>query len=56
MEHITPGGLQRMFADVADAGTYGCFEYQGISGRLYSHDVELLDRFASSSAGCILHC
>ena len=31
MEHITASGLQRMFADVADAGTYGCFEYQGIS-------------------------
>lgn len=51
MEHITSGGLQRMFADVADAGTYGCFEYQGISVGLYSDDAELLDWFGKFFGG-----
>lgn len=45
MEHITSGELQRMFADVADAGTYGCFEYQGISVGFYSDDAALLESF-----------
>jgi len=51
MEHITSGGLQRMFADVADAGTYGCFEYQGISVGLHSDDAELLDWFGKFFGG-----
>jgi len=51
MEHITAGELQRMLADVADAGTYGCFEYQGISVGLYSDDPGLLDWFRAFFGG-----
>jgi hypothetical protein len=51
MEHITAGDLQRMFADVADAGTYGCFEYQGISVGLYSDDAVVLDWFTKFFGG-----
>ena len=35
-----------MFTDVADAGTYGCFEYQGISLGFHSDDAALLDWFS----------
>ena len=45
MEHITAGDLQQMFADVADAGTYGCFEYQGIAVGLHSDEADLLNWF-----------
>ena len=38
MEQTTARDLRRMFADVADAGTYGCFEYQGISVGLHSDE------------------
>jgi hypothetical protein len=51
MEHITAGDLERMFADVADAGTYGCFEYQGISVGLYSDDAAVLDWFRTFFGG-----
>ncbi len=51
MEHITSGELQRMFADVADAGTYGCFEYQGISVGFYSDDAALLESFSKYFGG-----
>jgi hypothetical protein len=42
MEHINAGDLQQMFADVAGAGTYGCFEYQGIAVGLHSDEPDLL--------------
>jgi hypothetical protein len=51
MEHITSGELQRMFADVADAGSYGCFEYQGISVGFYSDDATLLESFTKYFGG-----
>jgi hypothetical protein len=51
MEHITPSDLQRMFADVANAGTYGCFEYQGISVGFHSDESAMLDRFSRYFGG-----
>jgi hypothetical protein len=45
MEHITASDLQQMFADVADAGHYGCFEYQGIAVGLHSDEADLLNWF-----------
>jgi hypothetical protein len=51
MEHPTATDLQQMFADVADAGTYGCFEYQGISVGLHSDEVDMLDRFGRYFGG-----
>ena len=51
MEHITANDVQQMLADVADAGTYGCFEYQGISVGLYSDEPDLLDWFAAFFGG-----
>jgi hypothetical protein len=51
MEHITASDLQQIFADVADAGTYGCFEYQGISLGLYSDEAALLDWFSKFFGG-----
>jgi hypothetical protein len=50
MEHITPEGLQRMVAEVADAGAYGCFEYQGVSVGLRS-DADLLENFTEYFGG-----
>jgi len=40
-----------MFTDVADAGTYGCFEYQGISLGFHSDDAALLDWFSKFFGG-----
>jgi hypothetical protein len=51
MEPITAGDLQRMFAGVADAGTYGCFEYQGSSLGLCSDEPDLLDWFSMFFGG-----
>ena len=51
MEHITASDLQQMFADVADAGTYGCFEYQGISVGLHSDEADLLNWFSKFFGG-----
>ena len=51
MEHITASDLQQIFDDVADAGTYGCFEYQGISVGLYSDEADLLDWFSKFFGG-----
>jgi hypothetical protein len=51
MEHITASDLQQIFADVADAGTYGCFEYQGISLGLYSDEAALLGWFSKFFGG-----
>jgi hypothetical protein len=48
--HITAGEVQQMFADAAAAGTYGCFEYQGISVGLHS-DQSDLDWFRSFFGG-----
>ena len=45
MEQITASDLRQMFADVADAGTYGCLEYQGIAVGLHSDEADLLDWF-----------
>src|SRR5688500_11155115 len=50
MEHTTAGDLEQMFADVADAGTYGCFEYLGIAVGLHS-DADLLDWFGRFFGG-----
>jgi hypothetical protein len=51
MQHITASDLRQIFADVADAGTYGCFEYQGISLGLYSDEAALLDWFSKFFGG-----
>jgi hypothetical protein len=51
MEHITARDLQQMFADAADAGTYGCFEYQGISVGLHTDEPDLLDWFGKFFGG-----
>jgi hypothetical protein len=51
MEPITARDLQQMFADVADAGTYGCFEYQGSSLGLFSEDADLLKWFSMFFGG-----
>jgi hypothetical protein len=45
MEPVSASELQRMFADVADAATYGCFEYQGIAVGFHADEPDLLDRF-----------
>ncbi|WP_448614575.1 hypothetical protein [Modestobacter sp. URMC 112] len=45
MEHISASDLQQMFAHVVDAGTYGCFEYQGIAVGLHSDEADLLNWF-----------
>jgi hypothetical protein len=51
MEQMTAGDLQQMFADVADVGTYGCFEYQGIAVGLHSAEPDLLDWFSKFFGG-----
>ena len=51
MEHITASDLQQILAGVADARTYGCFEYQGISVGLYSDEATLLDWFSTFFGG-----
>lgn len=51
MEPITPSALQRVFADVADAGVYGCFEYQGVSVGFHSDDAALLESFKTYFGG-----
>ncbi len=51
MERTTASNVQQMFADVADAGTYGCFEYQGVSLGFYSDEPDLLDWFAMFFGG-----
>ena len=40
-----------MLTDVAGAGTYGCFEYQGISVGFHSDDAALLDWFSKFFGG-----
>ena len=51
MEQATAGDLEQLFADVADAGTYGCFEYQGISVGAFTDEPDLLDRFTTYFGG-----
>jgi hypothetical protein len=51
MEHITASDFQQVFAGVAEAGTYGCFEYQGISLGFYSDEADLLDWFGEFFGG-----
>jgi hypothetical protein len=51
MEQITAGDLEQMFADVADAGTYGCFEYLGIAVGLHSDEADLLTWFEQFFGG-----
>jgi hypothetical protein len=40
-----------MFTDVAGVGSYGCFEYQGISVGLHTDEPDLLDWFARFFGG-----
>src|SRR6476660_614651 len=51
METITASDLSQMFADVADAGTYGCFEYQGIAVGLHSDEADLVNWFGAFFGG-----
>jgi hypothetical protein len=51
MEHMTARDVQQIFAGVADGGTYGCFEYQGISVGLYSDEADLPDWFGKFFGG-----
>jgi hypothetical protein len=51
MEHITAGDVRQMFTGVAGAGTYGCFEYQGISVGLHTDEPALLDWFSAFFGG-----
>src|SRR5688572_13167181 len=51
MEEIAASDIQQMFVDVAAAGTYGCFEYQGLSLGLCSDDAALLDWFSKYFRG-----
>lgn len=51
MEPISATDLQQMFSVVASAGTYGCFEYQGISVGFYTDEPDLLDWFSTFFGG-----
>ena len=51
MERITGSDLQQLFASVADAGTYGCFEYQGVAVGFYCDEAELLSWFSKFFGG-----
>jgi hypothetical protein len=51
MQSTTTNDLGQVFADVAAAGTYGCFEYQGISVGLHTDDPALLDWFRAFFGG-----
>ena len=51
MEPVSTSDLQQMFAEVAAAGTYGCFEYQGISVGFYTDEPDLLDWFSKFFGG-----
>ncbi len=51
MEHTSPSNLQRIFADVADAATYGRFGYQDISVGLHCDEAAMLDRFSRYFGG-----
>lgn len=51
MDHTSPSNLQQIFADVADAGTYGRFEYQNISVGLHCDEADMLDRFSRYFGG-----
>ena len=51
MDQTTAPDVRRMFTDVSDVGTYGCFEYQGISVGLHSDEPDLLDWFARFFGG-----
>jgi hypothetical protein len=51
MDQTAAPDVRQMFADVADVGTYGCFEYQGISVGLHSDEPDLLDWFARFFGG-----
>ncbi len=51
MEPVSANDLQQIYADVAAAGTYGCFEYQGISVGLHTDEASLLDWFSKFFGG-----
>ena len=51
MKNITARDLQQVFADVAGAGTYGCFEYQGVSLGFHTDEAALLERFSTYFGG-----
>ena len=47
MERTSASTLEQMFADVADAGTYGRFEYRDISVGLHIDEADMLARFST---------
>ena len=51
MERTSASTLEQMFADVADAGTYGRFEYQDISVGLHIDEADMLARFSTYFGG-----
>jgi hypothetical protein len=51
MDPVFAGDLQQIYADVAAAGTYGCFEYQGISVGFHTDEADLLDWFSAFFGG-----
>jgi hypothetical protein len=50
-EQATASELEQVLADSAAGGTYGCFQYRGISVGLHSDDAALLDWFAAFFGG-----
>ncbi len=51
MERFTASDLEQLFADVSDAGNYGCFEYAGARLGFYSDDPAMLDWFSKVFGG-----
>ena len=51
MEGITARDVEQVFADVGTTGSYGCFEYQGVSLGLGTDEAALLDWFSNFFSG-----
>lgn len=51
MEPMSTSDLRQMHAELAATGSYGCFEYQGISVGLHTDDADLLDWFRAFFGG-----
>ena len=51
MEPMSTSDLQQLHAELAATGSYGCFEYQGISVGLHTDDADLLDWFRGFFGG-----
>jgi hypothetical protein len=51
MPRITANDLEQLFSDVAAAGSYGCFEYQGLGLGFHSDEASLLAWFAAFFGG-----